>query len=144
MLRDWPSWSQDAEFVSLRVREHNPRLLALTNVDLAGAESQHALELGILVVGAEVQVQAILAGFRFRRRHEEYPRHPIGGGSNLILVVGFEYHYPAQGVGPPPTEFGRSRRVDNHLLPLKAHSPTIRSGVPLTPKIPPPDGPDLT
>lgn len=68
--------SQDAELVALWVCEQNPWLLALTDVDFAGAESQHAFDLGPLIVGAESKCRRFLAAFESGTGQRESP--PFG------------------------------------------------------------------
>ena len=48
--------TQDAELVALRIGQHHPRRLALTDVDARRAQRLRARHLGGLVFGAEVDV----------------------------------------------------------------------------------------
>src|ERR1700754_3535878 len=54
---------EDAEFVALRVGKHHPGLLALADVDVAGVQPDHAVNLRLLIVGPEVEVDAVLDDF---------------------------------------------------------------------------------
>src|SRR5438045_4378413 len=51
---------QHAELVALGVGEHDPGLLALSDVDPLRAEADEALDLRITIIRAEVKVQPIL------------------------------------------------------------------------------------
>src|SRR5689334_24291761 len=62
---------EDAELVALRVGKHHPRLLALTDVDMLGAQTDHAVDLGLLIVGSKVEVNAILDHLVVGHRDEQ-------------------------------------------------------------------------
>ena len=120
-----PSRCKDAELVALRIGEHDPRLLPLTDVHPVGTQRQQAVHLGRLVIRAEVQVQTVLGYLRVTYRHEDQAWKSVGSGPDFVLVVGLERHHPAQSVGPPPSQCGRLCRVHNDLLPFKAHGTNL-------------------
>ncbi|ABK69872.1 hypothetical protein MSMEG_5115 [Mycolicibacterium smegmatis MC2 155] len=62
---------QYAELVALRVGEYHPTLLALPDVDVARAQADQPVDLGLLVVGGEVDVEAVLDGLAVGHREEQ-------------------------------------------------------------------------
>jgi hypothetical protein len=51
-----PARWKDAELVALRIGEHDPRLLPLTDVRRSGTQRQQTVYLDRLVIRAEVRV----------------------------------------------------------------------------------------
>ena len=67
-----PARGQHAELVALRVLEHDPGLVTgLPDVRVPGPEGQEAGDLRPLVVGAEIQVEAVLAVLGVRGAPEQ-------------------------------------------------------------------------
>src|SRR5213079_880989 len=63
--------AEDAELVALRVGQHHPgHRGTLPDVDVPGTHVDEALHLGVLVLGGEVEVQAVLAVLRVRHGDE--------------------------------------------------------------------------
>ncbi len=52
--------AEHAELVSFWIGENDPRPLTLSNVDLRSAQREQAIDLKVLVVGAEVEVEPVL------------------------------------------------------------------------------------
>ena len=62
-LADGRAGRQDAELVVLRICHHDPAHVALADIGAAGTERLKAGYLGGLVVGAQVEVEAVLLQF---------------------------------------------------------------------------------
>src|SRR5207244_660648 len=101
---------EEAELVALGVGEHDPRhLVALADVDLAGAEGEQALELLGLVAPrrVDVDVDAVLRHLRFGYGYEDEQRlrrDGLAGGrqpAEPALVVDDR---PRQHLAPEPGE----------------------------------------
>ena len=114
--------------------KNNPGLLALSNVRSRGSECEQSLDLGVSVVGSEVEVQAILRRLRLRDGHEKESRKPIRGGSDLELVGVVVHDNPAERVSPPESEGTRVARIDDRLLPLEAHNAIVDELLPAVPR----------
>jgi len=122
--------TQDAELVALRVCEDHPRhAIALTDVDTGGAESQQALDLGVLIVWAEVEVDTVLDALARSRREEEDAGPLLRRGSNLELDRALVDHDPTECFGPPESETDVVDRFDHHLFPCEAHTAEVRQPV---------------
>ncbi len=66
-----PLWRlENAELVTLWIGEHDPRLLALTNIRPLGTHGHKAVDLSGLTVWAEVEMQTTLADLRVVQCHE--------------------------------------------------------------------------
>ncbi len=128
--------SEYAELVALRVPKNNPGLLALSYVHSCGSQREQSLDLGVSVVRSEVEVEAILRRLRLRDPHEEEPRKPIRGGSDLELVGILAHDNPAERVSPPQSEGTRVARVDDRLLPLEAHEAIVEGCCSVCPEMP--------
>ena len=68
---------EDAELVALGIGQHHPGLVALTDFDVTRPEGDDAVDLGPLVIGPEVEVDAVLDDLVVGHRDEE----PVGSGS---------------------------------------------------------------
>jgi hypothetical protein len=75
--------SEYAELVSLRVLQHSPRLLPLSNVRSCGSEREESGNLGVSVVWAKVEVQPIFGGLLLWDRYEQQSRETIRSRSDL-------------------------------------------------------------
>jgi excisionase family DNA binding protein len=117
--------SEYAELVALRIPKNDPGLLALSYVRSRGSKREQSVDLGVSVVRSEVEVQAILRRLRLRDRDEKESRKPIRGGSDLELVGVVVHDNPAECVSPPESEGTWVARIDDRLLPLKAHEPIV-------------------
>jgi len=114
------------ELVALRISQHHPRNVPLFDVNPVCAEGDESRDLGILIVGAKVEMRAVLDLFVFVDRFEDESREPICLWPNLELGrIGVDDD-PAERLVPPPTERHWISSVDDDLLPLKAHETTIR------------------
>lgn len=116
------SGAQNAELVAFWILKYSPRPLALTNIDPAGTQSDHPLDLGRWIVRPEIQVKTILRYLRIGHRHEDQPRQPVRCRTNFELIVSFQSHDPTQSCGPPKSKLSRSCRIDNYLFPFKTHA----------------------
>ena len=116
------SGSQNAELVAFWILKYSPRLLALTNIDPAGTQSDHPLDLGRWIVRPKIEVKTILCYLRICHRHEDQPWQPVRCRTNFELIVSFQSHDPTQSFGPPKSKLGRSCRIDNYLFPFKTHA----------------------
>ena len=72
-----------AELVALWISQHDPRNFALTEVNPGCAESDESLNLGVLIVSAEVEMKAVLDLLAFVDRLEDEPRDMICLWPNL-------------------------------------------------------------
>jgi hypothetical protein len=68
-----------------------------------------------------VEMESVLGRLRIRDGNEQQPGEPVLGEPDLELVGFIADDYPPQGVAPPSPERARIVRIDNYLLPLKAH-----------------------
>jgi hypothetical protein len=125
-----PPRTKNTEFVTLRVSENDPRLGPLTHIGVCRPESDKALDLGILVVGPEVEMKPILTRFDLRHRNEKKSGKPISTRSYLKLVGLVVDYNPAQRLLPPPAEPDRVFRVNVCLLPFQSHAMSIREEAP--------------
>jgi hypothetical protein len=116
---------QHAELVALRVGEHYPGLLALSDVDPLRAEADEALDLRVTVIWAEVKVQPVLHYLSLRDSDEQQPRAPIGHRTDLELLGIVVHDHPAERVQPPAAEGSGIARVDDDLFPLDAHPESV-------------------
>jgi hypothetical protein len=66
-------------------------------------------------------MESVLGRLRIRDGNEQQPGEPVLGEPDLELVGFVADDYPPQGVAPPSPERARILRIDNCLLPLKAH-----------------------
>jgi hypothetical protein len=110
-----------AELVALRIREHDPGLLPLTNVRMPSAEAEEALDFGLLVVRPKVQVKTVLAALAFCYGFEDQSGEPVCSGPYFELIRCVVHHDPSERVGPPPAQHHRIHGVHDDLLPFKAH-----------------------
>lgn len=106
----------------------------MSDVRSRRAQPEQSLDLGVSVVRSEVEVQAILRRLRLRDRHEEESRKPIRGGSDLELLGVVVHDNPAERVSPPESEGTRVARINDRLLPLKAHEPIVEELLPRVPR----------
>src|SRR4051812_49254615 len=119
--------SEHAELIALRIGEHDPRMVALSQVRPRRAECKQPLDFDVSVVWPEVEVQAILDRLRLRDGGEEEPRQTIRGGSNLELVGVVADDDPTERLPPPPSEAARIACIDDRLLPLEAHDSIVET-----------------
>ena len=119
---------QDAELVSLRVSQHNPRDVALPDIYARGAEVEQSPDLEGLIRRTKVQVQAILVHAFIRHRDEENPGRYVSGRTDLELGVLIARDDPIQRLGPPLPECTGIMRVDDYLLPRKTHNTILSAG----------------
>ena len=119
--------SEHTELVALRIGEHDPRLLALSDVRSRRAERKQPLDLDVSVVWPEVEVQPILDRLRLRDLDEEESRQAIRSGSNLELVGIVVDDHPAERLPPPPPEAARMPCIDDCLFPLEAHESIVET-----------------
>src|SRR6185312_1106832 len=112
---------EDAEFVALRVGKHHPGLLALTDVDVPSTQTDQAVHFGLLVVGPEVEMDAVLDDLVVGH----VDKQPVGSGAGR----GLEHHVavladmvpPAQHLRPPGTECLGVVGVDADLVERQSH-----------------------
>jgi hypothetical protein len=69
---------EHAEFVALRISQHHPGHLTLANVDTRSAECDESFDLGVLSLGAKVEMKAVLGMFLVGDRLEHESRKPVG------------------------------------------------------------------
>jgi hypothetical protein len=122
------SWSsEDAELVAFRVGQDDPGDDALTDVDASSAEVHEPLNLCPLVIRSEVKMKPVL-GRRLGGIDwlEDDPRELIGFLANLELTRVIVDHGPFERHGPPSTERDWVNRVDDQLVPSKAHIQMLR------------------
>ena len=111
----------NAEFVSLRIGEHNPWLLPLPHIYPSGPHPQATINFSCLVI----RVKSRAGGSRrpwLRAWYERQACRPINGGPDRILVVRLPHDHPPEGVGPPTPPVRWLCGVDNVVLPVKAPS----------------------
>ena len=116
------SGSQNTELVAFWILQYSPRLLALTNIDPAGTQSDHPLDLSRWIVRPKIEVKTILCNLRICHRHKDQPRQPVRCRTNFELIVTVYSHDPAQSFGPPMSKLSRPRRIDNYLFPFETHA----------------------
>ncbi len=121
------SRSEYAELISLRVLEHSPRLLALSNVRSCGSEREQSVNLGVSVVWAKVEVQSILGGLLLRDWHEQESRETIRSRSDLELFRIVVDNDPTERLSPPTPKCAGVARLDDRLLPLKGHWTSVEA-----------------
>jgi Transposase IS116/IS110/IS902 family len=95
---------QHAELVALRIRKHHPGHRSLPDVDATSTCSKESVDLGLLVVGPEVQVQPVLGLLRLRDLDKDQSGEPMRRGTDLELLCRVVQHNPAQGICPPSSE----------------------------------------
>src|SRR3954467_15068747 len=78
--------TEHAELVALRIRQHHPLLVTLPYARVPRPQGEESGDLGLLVVGAEVEVQPVLQGLLLGHRCEQQPRKAVGGGPDLVVV----------------------------------------------------------
>jgi hypothetical protein len=115
------SGAEHAELVALGIGQHDPRLLALPDVDVTGSQADEAIDLVTLVLRAEIEVQAVLCPLRLGDRLEEQAGDGVGRRPDLELVGLVVHDDPAEGLSPPTAERDGVERIDDCLLPLEAH-----------------------
>src|SRR5215207_136978 len=120
---------ENAELVALRVGQHYPALLALADVDMPCAKTEDAIDLGLLVIGAEVEVDAVLDDLVVGHSDKQ----PVGSGAGrrvqYDVTVVVDVLRPAQHLRPPGTQRGGVVGVDADFVELQAHFSTpARSG----------------
>jgi hypothetical protein len=124
-LHQWSTIPEDAELVALWIGQHHPRDIALANVNVGCAECDESLDFGVLILGAEVEMNTILDLLGVVDRLEHESRQPIGSRSNLELVRIVVDDDPSERLEPPQTERHRVMRIDYDLLPFEVHELTI-------------------
>src|SRR6185369_8615064 len=92
---------EDAELVALRVGEHHPRLLALAYVDMPGAQTGHTVDLGLLIVGTEVEVDAVLDDVVVGHGEKQPIWFGAGRGLEPHVAVLVDVVLPALDLRPP-------------------------------------------
>jgi hypothetical protein len=122
------SCAQDAELVSLRISEHDPRLLALSDVDSRGPQREQTIDLAILIHGAEVKVKTILDHLRLRHPNEEESGKLLRRWPNLTHVGSFVNDDPLERPLPPASQHRRISSVDVRLFPLETHVFILQMG----------------
>ena len=123
---------QDAQLVVLGVGQHDPRdVVALPDVDAPSADRLEAGDLGGLVDGPQIEVQAVLRrlrppGRRRKRRSGTTPSSadPAGGSSTLSSAASWR-DAPTERLRPPPRLGGRVDGVDAEALDADRHRPII-------------------
>jgi alpha-L-fucosidase len=124
--------AQQAELVALRVREHDPRLLPLADVDRCGTEREPAGELGVLVGPrrrAHVEVQAVLGrlGLGHGDDEERGPR-PVGVGQlDLAVVLPAPRALPPEDLLPEVRHRSHVVGVEDQFTQHERHGPECRA-----------------
>lgn len=104
--------SEYAELVVLRIGEHDPPHLALADVGVAGAEREQTFDLGVLVVGIQVDVQTILLELRVVDRNKADPGIGVITFRNQHLLLILVEHAVPEDFGPEAGERARVVCVD--------------------------------
>jgi hypothetical protein len=129
-MRSIPTRGQDAELVALGVREHHPGdVVALTDVDPLGAETDQTLDLSGLIRRPEVEVEPVLADLLVRHLHEQDVRRNVDRRVTLRrldrpLGVALVGDRPAQDLRPEPGEPFAIVAVDDDALDPDVHRAT--------------------
>ena len=119
------SAAEDAELVALRVRQHDPRGVTLSDVDASCAVSDQPSYFGVLVIGPEVEVESALGLLGLIEADEVQSRRAVRLRADLELVSRGVDHDPPQRVGPPLPQGDRVVRVDDDLFPCQAHEANL-------------------
>lgn len=119
--------SQEAELVALRVPEHVPRLVALADVGVDGAQGAQPEQLLRLIAsgGVHVEVDPVLARLRLGDRDEDEGGLGAVRRANLDAgVIGLDRR-PPEHFRPPRREFGWVVGVDHYLGQDRSHPPIV-------------------
>ena len=94
-----------AEFVSLGVGQHRPRLLAgLADVDATGAEGQETLNLCVAIPGTrgEIEVNPVLDCLGIGHGHEAHADGRVLSRADNDLALTLRQNHPVERPGPEP------------------------------------------
>jgi len=113
--------AKDAELVPLGVGEHDPGLFSLADVDVAGTEGERSFHLRGLVVGAQVDVEAVLDRLGLRDGEEEQVPSfgPEVDPADAVALPGFEGLVEQR--RPELTDTLRVGAVDGGALDAETH-----------------------
>ncbi len=115
------TYSKNAELVSLRIGENDPRPLALSNVDSNSAQREQTIDFIIPIVGAEVEVQPVLYRLCLRNPNEQKSGKLVRGRPDLHYVGRFANDHPFKCPLPPASQQHRIAGVNIRLLPFESH-----------------------
>ncbi len=110
-----------AEFVTLWVGQHDPRLLPLTHVRSGSSKGEHPLNLSVPIVRSEVEMESVLNRLGLRDGAKEQPRQSTWRWSNLEFLRIVIHDNPSECFLPPPSQSIRISCVNECLLPLQSH-----------------------
>ena len=119
------SLAKDTELVTFGVRQYNPRLIALPNINTLCAMSHQPSHLGLLVIRPEVEMQSALGLPALIKPDEVQPGQAIRLRADLELLSRGMDHNPTKSLGPPLPQGHRIYRVNDYLFPLQGHSPSL-------------------
>ena len=119
------SAAKDAELVTFRICQYNPRLITLANINTLCAMSHQTSHLGALVIRPEVEVLSALSLLALIKPDEVQPRQATRLRADLELLSRGVDHNPTKSLGPPLPQGHRIYRVNNHLLPFQGHPPNL-------------------
>jgi hypothetical protein len=102
-------WSENAELVSFRIGEHDPADVALPDIRPSRAEGEDALDIRLLILRAEVEVEAILDDLVIRNLPEKDVRRDVDLAAPLgwlddVLLVALKGDAPSQNLRPEASE----------------------------------------
>jgi hypothetical protein len=122
------SSAEDAEFISLGISEHDPRLITgLPDVGMSCTEGQKPVDLGSLISSAEVEVKPILDHLLIRGQPEQQTWQLVGRRADLELVLSLIDYDPSQCRRPPPPQSHGIVCIDEDLFPDKRHYSNVVS-----------------
>ena len=113
--------AKDAELVAFGVRQDNPRLLTLADINMPCAMSHQTSHLGVLIIRREVEMQPALRRLALVKPYEVQPRQAIRLGADRELHLRGVHHNPTKSLGPPLPQGRRICRMNNDMLPFQAH-----------------------
>jgi len=115
---------EDAELVALGVRQHHPSHVALPDVDVARSEGEQPLDLSRLVVGPQIEVDAVFDRLGLRDLLKEDVRVIATRLQPPLAVVG-SLQGQAERLAPEAGDALGVMAIDHDALPAKGHDPTV-------------------
>jgi hypothetical protein len=113
--------AEHAKLIPLRVGEHDPWLLALSDVNSSSAQGKQTVDLLILILRAKVEVEPILARLPIKNPDKQKPRKPVRRRTDLEYLDRLVDDHPPQRPSPPASQRHRILRVNAYLFPFKTH-----------------------
>src|SRR5450631_3717275 len=112
--------TQHAELVVLRVGHHHPGHVALADVNGPRTEGDEPRDLGVLIVGGQIQVDPVLHRFSLRNLLEEHVwTHTTR--FDPVLAVFRTVQFESERLAPEGGDQEGVAAIDDDALPAKGH-----------------------